>query len=58
MRRPKILFDAAAQNYVFINLTKKTISLYGEDGGKKWTADLAPSIAREYKDYPYIRVPG
>ncbi|MGD1083538.1 MAG: hypothetical protein ABSA47_02165 [Verrucomicrobiota bacterium] len=50
-RRPKILFDAADQNYFFIDFTKKTISLYGKDGKKKWTADLGPTIAKIAKDW-------
>jgi hypothetical protein len=45
MRRPKILHDDTAQNYFFIDLAKKTVSLYGKDGNKKWTADLGPALA-------------
>jgi hypothetical protein len=57
-RRPKILFDTNAQNYVFIDFAKKTVSLYDKDGEKKWTADLGPSIAGEIREFPYIRNPG
>jgi len=57
-RRPKILFDAVAQNYVFIDFAKKTVSLYGQDGEKKWTADLGPSIAHEFEAFRYTRNPG
>jgi hypothetical protein len=58
LRRPKILFDAAASNYYFIDFAKKTVSLYGKDGKKKWTADLGPSIADESERFPYFRNPG
>jgi hypothetical protein len=56
-RRPKILFDAVAQNYLFIDFAKKTVSLCGKEGQKKWTADLGPSIADESKDHPSFRNP-
>jgi len=35
-----------------------TVSLYGSDGKKKWTADLGPAIADEFEDFPYFRNPG
>jgi hypothetical protein len=58
MRRPKILFDGAGQNYFFIDFAMSTVSLYGKDGKKKWTADLGPSIAKEFHMLPVFRNPG
>jgi len=55
LRRPKILFDVASQNYIFVDFSKKAVSLYGQDGQKKWTADLGPSIAHESEAFPYFR---
>jgi hypothetical protein len=57
-RRPKILFDAATQNYFFVDFAKKTVSLYAKDGKKKWTADVGPAIADEFEVFPYTRNPG
>ena len=54
MRRPKILFDATSRNYVFVDFAGKTIALYGQDGAKKWTADLGPSLAEPSRRYPVL----
>jgi beta-lactamase regulating signal transducer with metallopeptidase domain len=71
LRRPKILFDASSTNYIFVDFAPlvpllspdnkragNTVSLYGSDGKKKWTADLGPAIADEFEDFPYFRNPG
>jgi hypothetical protein len=57
-RRPKILFDTNAQNYVFLDFAKKTVSLYNKDGKKKWTVDFGPAIAGEFRAHPYTREQG
>jgi len=43
-RRPKILFDPSATNYVLIDFVAKAISVYAPDGKKNLTADLAPIL--------------
>jgi hypothetical protein len=58
LRRPKILFDAASQNYFFVDFAMSTVSSYGKDGKKKWTADLGPLIAKESQYSMGFRVPG
>ena len=56
MRRPKILFDTNSLDYIFVDFAETTVSLYGQDGGRKWTADLGPALDRESRIYPYNRV--
>ena len=65
MRRPKILFEPDSKNFVFVDFTAtnvfehaESVSLYGQDGKKKWTADLGPSIEDEARHFPYFRNPG
>ncbi len=58
MRRPKVLFDAANQDYVFVDFAARKVSLYGRDGAKKWTADVGPTIDHESRMFPYFRNPG
>ena len=41
-----------------ISLKNESVSLYGRDGKKKWTADLGPSIDEESSHFPYFRNPG
>ena len=66
-RRPKILFDPASRNYVFVDFTAQTVTLLGEDGHRKWTADVgpasqvsrAPSLPSEIRAYrPAITISG
>jgi hypothetical protein len=57
-RRPKILFDAATQSYVFIDFAKKTVSLYDKGGKRKWTTAVGPLVAAELEEFPYFRNPG
>jgi len=57
-RRPKILFDPDSRNYVFVDFAAKTVSLFGEDGNKKWTADVGPGIASQSRAFPSFRNPG
>jgi hypothetical protein len=53
--RPKILVDPVSNNYVFVDFSVKRITLFGADGNKKWTADLGPSIDKEFRRFPYYR---
>ena len=56
MRRPKILFDTNSLDYIFVDFAEQTVSLYGQDGAKKWIANLGPALDRESRRYPYFRV--
>jgi hypothetical protein len=57
-RRPKILRDSNTENLVFVDFSKKSISLYDAQGGRKWTADVGSTLAKESVAYAYTRVPG
>jgi hypothetical protein len=56
--RPKILLDPASKRFAFLDFATKTVSLYGERDKRLWTADLGPSIRREFEVFPYYRVAG